>query len=210
MISARMPLRSAIAIGIMAACFALILADRTGLLPRLAPFTLALYQWAIILGGVALLLGVLNVLWVHMRRIQHGQSAWWQSLVLVVALLAVLLAGLVNPAGDRSPLLEWTFDSVIAPGYAALFALMIFFLGAAIYHRVRLGRAGGGWVLAGLLLMLLAQTPAAQTLLAPAWSAAITLILNGPVTATLRGAPLGVGLALIVVALRVLAGRGDA
>ncbi len=206
MISTRMPLRSALALGTMAAVFVLVLADRTNLWPGLAPYSLALYEWAILLGGTALLLGVVNVLWVHWRRIQHGEGEWWLSVVLVVTLLAVLLAGIVNPAGDRSPLLEWSFDSVIAPGYAALFALMIFFLAAAIYHRVRVGRPGGGWVLAGVLLMVLAQTPAAQTLLAPAWSATVAWIANGPVTATLRGALLGVGLALIVVAVRALAG----
>lgn len=207
MISSRMPLRSVIAVGVMAACFALILVDRTGLLPGLAPFSLALYEWAIILGGVAILLGVVNVLWTHLRRIQRGEADWWQSLALVVVLLAVLLAGIVNPAGDRSPLLEWVFDSVLAPGYAALFALIIFFLAAAVYHRVRIGRPGGGWVLAGLLLMMMAQTPAAQALLAPGWSSTIAWIANGPVTATVRGALLGVGLALIVVALRALLGR---
>ncbi len=210
MISARMPLRSAVAIGVMVAVFAIVLIDRTGVLPGLAPFSLALYEWAVILAGIAILLGVVNVLWVHWRRILHGEGEWWLSLVLVVALLSVLLAGMVNPAGDRSPLLEWTFDSVIAPGYSALFALMIFFLAAALYHRVRVGRAGGGWVLAGILLTLLAQTPAAQALLAPAWSTTIAWILNGPVTATLRGALLGVGLALVVVALRTLAGRSSA
>lgn len=207
MISSRMPLRSAVALGVMAACFVLILVDRTGLLPGLAPLSLALYEWAIILGGVAILLGVVNVLWVHLRRIQRGEADWWLSLVLVVVLLAVLLAGIVNPAGDRSPLLEWVFDSVIAPGYAVLFALIGFFLAAAVYHRVRIGRPGGGWVLAGLLLMLLTQTPAAQTLLAPTWSTTLAWIANGPVTATLRGALLGVALALIVVALRALLGR---
>jgi hypothetical protein len=194
----------------MAACFGLVLADRMGFLPGLAPFSLALYEWAIILGGVALLLGVLNVLLVHLRRIQHGDAEWWMSLVLIITLLAVLLAGVVNPEADRSPLLEWTFDSILAPGYGTLFALVIFFLGAALFHRLRVGRPGGGWVLAGLLLMLMAQTPAAQTLLAPAWFATIESILRGPVTATMRGALLGVGLALVVVAFHTLLGRRDA
>ncbi len=207
MISSRMPVRSAIALGVMIACFVLILVDRIGVLPGLHPLSLALYEWAVILGGVAILLGVINVLWVHLGRIQHGEADWWQSLVLVVVLLAVLLAGIVNPDGDRSPLLEWVYDAVIAPGYAALYALIVFFLCAALFHRVRVGRPGGGWVLAGLLLMLLAQTPAARTLLSPTVAASIAWLSNVPVTATLRGALLGVGLALVVIALRALFGR---
>jgi len=207
MISSRMPIRSAIALGVMIACFVVILIDRIGVLPGLHPFALALYEWAVILGGVAILLGVVNVLWVHLRRIQHGEADWWQSLVLVVVLLAVLLAGIVNPDGDRSPLLEWVYDAVIAPGYAALFALIVFFLGAALFHRVRVGRPGGGWVLVGLLLMLMVQTPAARTLLSPTVAASIGWLSNVPVTATLRGALLGVGLALVMIALRALFGR---
>lgn len=207
MISSRMPLRTAIALGVLAACFVLVFADRTGLAPALAPVVAALYEWAVVLGAFALLLGVVGAAWMHVRRIQRGEPGWWQSLALLGVLVAVLAAGIVNPEGSRSPLVELIFDSVIAPGAGALFAAMIFFLAAAIYHMARVGRRGGAWVLAGLLLMTLTQMPAAQQIVPAAYGSWALRILEGPVTATVRGVLLGVGLGLIVVAVRYTLGR---
>jgi hypothetical protein len=206
MISSRMPLRTAIALALVAGCFVMVFTERTGLLPALAPITVALYEWAVVLGAFALLLGSGSVLWLHARRIQGGAAGWWQSLALVVTLAAVFAAGLVNPAGARSPLIEWTFDSVLAPGYGALFAMMVFFLGAAIYQLVRVGRRGGGWVLGGLLFMALTQMPALRLIVPANVADAALWIVEAPVTASARGVLLGVGLGLIVVALRALTG----
>lgn len=207
MLSLRLPLRTYVALGVFAVCLVLIVLERAGALPVLRPVTSALYEWAVVLGAVALLLGVLNVLWLHLRRIQHGQTGWWNSLALVLMLVAVLAAGIISPAGERSPLIEWVFTSLLAPGYGALFALLVFFSAAALYQMVRMGKRGGGWVLFGLLLMLLAQMPATRRLLAPGFSIAALWVVEWPLTATLRGVLLGVGLALMLVALRTIAGR---
>ena len=122
-------------------------------------------------------------------------------------LVTVLASGIISPLGERSPLIEWVFTALLAPGYGALFALLVFFIAAALYQMVRVGRPGGAWVLAGLLLMLLAQMPAARGLLAPVYSSAAVWIVEGPLTATQRGVLLGVGLGLILVAGRTVLGR---
>ncbi len=209
MISSRMPLRTALALAVMALCFVLLVAERTGSLPVLHPFATLAYEWAVVVGGFAILLGVGSVGWLHVRRIQSGQPGWWQSLGLLAVMVTLFVAGMANPAGERSPLVEWAFDSVLAPGASALLALTVFFLAAALFHLVRVGRRGGAWVLAGLLFMLLVQTPAARALLPPEYRAAnawLAWIIESPVTATLRGVLLGVGLALLVVVVRFVAG----
>lgn len=208
----RRSLRTWITLGIIVICFALVLLDRTGFGAANggAAFALAtrsLYTWSVVLAAVAVLLGAVNLIWVHILRIQHGQAGWWQSLLLVVALVAVLIAGFVNPSGDRSPLVEWTFDALIAPGYAALFALLAFFTAAAIYQQIGLRSRSGRWVLLGLLAAALAQMPAARALLPPVFSNAAVWFVDVPLTATLRGVLIGVGLAMVIVAVRYVAGR---
>src|SRR5690242_16801919 len=91
----------------------------------------------------------------------NGVAGWPHSLALVATLVAVFVAGLLNANGVRGPIVEWIFDSVIAPGQATLFALTAFFMAAAAFRWLRIGRAGGGWMLVGALLILLAQMPAA-------------------------------------------------
>ncbi|MBE2238781.1 MAG: hypothetical protein IAE81_13400 [Caldilineaceae bacterium] len=165
------------------------------------------YEWALLLGGVALLLGVVNVLWLHIRRIALGQRDWVLSLALIAVLIAVAGAGLLSPTGAASPLLEWVFDAVIAPGQAALFALLIFFMAAAAFQYLRIGRRGGAWMLAGFLVILAAQTPFIFAWLPPGSAGVADWLLNAPVMAALRGVLLGSSLALLIVGLRLLLGR---
>jgi hypothetical protein len=128
-------------------------------------------------------------------------------MLLVVALVAVLIAGFVNPSADRSPLVEWTFDSLLAPGYAALFALLAFFTASAIYQHLGLRSRSGRWVMLGLIFMALAQMPAARLFLPTVFSNATTWIVDVPLTATMRGVLIGMGLAMVIVAVRFLVGR---
>jgi hypothetical protein len=207
MFSARLPLRTALALLVIAGSAALVIAERTGWAPQLSLPVSWLLEWAVVLAGVALVIGVLNVLWVHLRRIQRGQAGWDGSLLLVVVLVAVAVAGLANPAGERSPLVEWAFDALIRPGAATLFALIAVFLLAVIFHQVRVGRPGGAWVAAGLLLMLTIQTPAARMLLSSDAAAWASWLIDVPMTATFRGALLGMALALLVVGVRMVIRR---
>jgi len=105
---------------IIIGCLILIIIDRTGLFPFLRLVTTTLYGWVLLLGGFALLLGVVNVLLVHVQRIQSGQAGWTHSLVLVATLCAVFVAGLLDGNGTHSQMVEWIFDSLIAPGQAML------------------------------------------------------------------------------------------
>lgn len=186
----------------------------------LAPMTTVGFEWVLLLAGVALLLGVVNVIWLHIRRIALGQRDWPLSLVLIAVLTAVAVAGLLNPTGVRSPLIEWVFDVLIAPGQAALFAMLVFFMAAAAYQHLRIGRRGGGWMLLGFLLIALAQTPIALpqtgdfsqsdvTALYTALLNAASWFLDTPVMAALRGVLLGSILAMVVVGLRLLFGRSE-
>jgi hypothetical protein len=163
-----------------------------------------------LLAGFALLLGVANVFLVHLRRIYTGQPGWTASMGLLVALFAVFVAGLVDPRGAASPLVEWLFDSIIAPGQATLFALLAFFMAAAAYRYLRIGRTGGAWMLAGTLLMLVAQLPVAASSLPDSFKLWMDWLLMQPVMAVMRGALLGSGLALLIVGLRFLLGRNEA
>lgn len=191
-------------IAILISVTGLIVADRVNLLPWLRPVTNQIYAWGIVLGAVAVVLGVLNVGWVHLQRIVVGQTNWLYSAALVSALLAVLAGGLLNPAGVRSPLVDWLFQSIIAPGQATLFALLAFFMASAAFLFLRAGRDGGGWMLLGALLMLTAQVPVASVWMPPSIAGLASWALDVPGMASMRGALLGGSVAAIVVGIRFL------
>lgn len=188
-------------------CFILIALERSALLPAFRPFVHTLYHWFVLLSGFGILLGVGNVFYIHLRRIIIGQRGWGLSLALVSTGIATLLAGLLQPTGVTNPLVEWIFDSIIAPGEATLFALLIFFMAAAAFRYLRVTLRGGAWMLAGTLLMLLVQMPVSAYVLPDAIDEAMHWLLQAPMMATFRGVLLGSALALLIVAARFLMGR---
>jgi hypothetical protein len=203
----RLSLSSALALLVGAACFGIITLERAGLTPQLRPVTTTLYEWTLLLAGFALLLGIANVALVHLRRILAGQRDWLGSLLLLTTLCALCLAGLLDPAGSNGFLLEWFFDAVIWPGQATLFALLAFFTATAAYRYLRLDQRGGGWMLAGALLMLIAQLPGLA--LSPELQQALGWFLDQPVAAIFRGVLLGSALALVLIGIRFLLGRTE-
>lgn len=189
------------------AALAVLIVDRIGIAPALSAVLSVGYQWLMLLAGVALLIGAVNVVALHVWRIQAGQRDWGLSLVLVAVLVAVFVAGVVSPAGANGPLLSWVFDALVAPSQAALFSLLVFFMAAAAFRYLRVTRPGGAWMLAGTLIVLLAQWPLAAQWLPPAYAQATFWLVDAPAMAALRGVLLGSGIALLVVGIRVLAGK---
>ncbi len=181
-----------------------IVIDRMGVAPWLQPVTEMLYRWGIVLAAFGLLLGVLNVAWTHLRRVFLGESNWPYSIALIAALVVVLASGLFSPRGAESALTEWLFDSIIAPGQATLFALLAFFMVAAAYRYLRVGRNGGGWMLASALLLLTAQAPVSGVWMPPALAQFAAWMLDVPGMATLRGALMGSSIALALAAVRFM------
>jgi hypothetical protein len=186
---------------------AVLLVDTFWRPPELQPVLASFYQWLMLLGGVTLLLGVINVAVLHARRIQAGARDWMLSLILLAVLLAVFVAGLVNQNGATSPIVTWVFDHVVAPGQAALFALLVFFMAAAAFRFLRIGRPGGAWMLAGALLVLLVQWPMAGVWLPLPVVDGTFWLVNQPVMAAVRGVLLGSGIAMLIAGLRLLLGK---
>ncbi len=181
-----------------------IISTRLGL--PLAPPAAAttLYGWALVLGGFAVLLGIANAVRFHLVRVQRGQREWLLSLLLLIVFALVLGAGVSSPEGTTGLLSEWVFDAVLAPGQATLFALTGIFLLSAAYHFLRVDRPGGLWILAGVLLMLLVQTPFLYQMVPESVVELVDWLLSWPVMAAMRGVLLGGALAVLFISLRLI------
>ena len=58
---------------------------------------LTLLNWAIILAGFAVFIGILNLFQVHFKKIQKKQKGALYSLLLILSLAVTFLLGLINP-----------------------------------------------------------------------------------------------------------------
>ena len=204
MFSSRSAWSNRIGLLVVLASALLIVSARFGLAVTPAAIATTLYGWALLLGAFALLLGIANALWFHLLRVQRGQKEWLLSLLLLIVFALVFGAGITSPAGSAGPLAEWIFDAILAPGQATLYALTGFFLLSAAYHYLRINRPGGLWILAGLLLMLMVQTPVAYQLAPRAFVDLVDWLLNWPLMAAMRGVLLGGALGVLFIGLRLI------
>lgn len=161
-----------------------------------------LVNWAAILFAFALLLGLLNLLSVHVRHVRERSDGWPYSIMLIGAVLVVLCAGL---GGVDSPATQWIFQNVQTPLEATLLSLLVFFIVRATMRVARLRSWGVVLMLVTASIILLGQMPFADRV-GHELEDTQQWLVSVPVVAGQRGILLGVALGVIAAGLRVLFG----
>jgi hypothetical protein len=189
-----LPTAIAIAVGLIT------LLDYFFEVPILDALGLAFRQWTIILTAFALLLGLVNLLQVHLRRIiRRDEASAGYSVVVVLTATLVSLAGLWY--GLPSDPMTWIFENMYVPLQGGFFALVAFFLATAAYRALRARNLETTLMLIAALVVFLGQTPILGIMAdAREW------VLNVPSTAGMRGILIGVALGTLATALRLLIG----
>jgi hypothetical protein len=159
-------------------------------------------DWASILFAFALLLGLLNLAQAHLRRIQQRTEDWSYSVILLVTMGLVLLAGL---SGPTSTSLHWIFRHVITPLQATLLSLMVFFIVSAAWRMFRMRSLGTFIMLVTAIIILLGQMPLGERF-GLEFAFLKQWILDVPNLAGQRGILLGVALGTVVTGVRLLLG----
>lgn len=161
-------------------------------------------NWAVILATLALILGVLNLLIVHFKKIRARKPGWGYSIVLVLALWIVMVLGLMDPAGPNGRV-AWIFDYVQYPLQATMFSLLAVFILTAAYRAFRIRRWESLFFVLSGLVVLLGVTPLGEFIW-DGFANVRTWIMTVPAMAGARGIIIGVALATIVMGLRLLLG----
>lgn len=173
-------------------------------IPMLAVLRLELIQWAILLAGMAALVGIFNLISVHWQKIRRREKGGFYSAVLLLVLFAALGLGLL--LGPSHPLMQTMVEAVIIPVEASLMALLAVTL---VYAGIRLFRRRVDLMtivfLLTVLLILFLSTP----ILAGNLSGLADLVrsmVNVPAAGGARGILLGIALGALTTGLRVLFG----
>lgn len=182
------------------------------MVPVLGKVQVMVLQWAVVLAAIALLIGVLNLLSVHWRKLKTGKSTSLYSGVLIVSLLATI--GIVvwdGPTGSRS---LWIINNIQIPIEASLVALLAIVLAytAARMFRYRFNTMTLLFI-AVVLIIFLGTTPLYGTSEVPAlekisyvFKQLAYWITHALAAAGARGILLGVALGTIAAGLRILMG----
>jgi hypothetical protein len=104
-------------------------------IPSLMQLRLILTDWAVVIGAIAVLVGIFNLVSVQMEKIRLRQKGSVYGLILVFSLLGTFAYGVVF--GVEAPLMQIAVDAVIMPVEAALMAILAVTL---VYASIRLLR----------------------------------------------------------------------
>lgn len=102
---------------------------------QLEPFRLLLVNWAMMIAGIAVLVGIFNLVAVQMEKIRTRQKGGVYGVILIVSLFLTFVAGIV--LGPAHPYMRLTMDAVVMPVEASLMAILAVTL---IYASIRLLR----------------------------------------------------------------------
>lgn len=164
-----------------------------------------LLNWAVILAGVAVLVGIFNLSTVHMDKIRRGEKGSTYSALLIIGMAATLFFGiLLRPQHN---VMQVMLNGIIIPTEAALMGLLTISL---LYAAIRLLRrradmmgiiflATAALLFLGSATLPFGDVPVIGTLIRP-WVSQI-LALGGA-----RGILIGVALGTLTTGIRVLFG----
>ncbi|MFH1524462.1 MAG: hypothetical protein ABIF04_05820 [Chloroflexota bacterium] len=170
---------------------------------------MSLLYMAIILAGFAVLVGVGNLLLVHVNKIGHKRKGAAYSFILIIALVTTLVLGLLAPFQPKAAAaFSDTFNVVQLPVEASLMALLAITLTYASIRLLRrqLNLFSVIFLITAVLVLLgtapwplIGEMPFLSKIVRP-------FIAQIPATAGARGILLGVALGTLTTGLRVLFG----
>lgn len=182
----------------------LVLADFFVSEGRLHAVATYLVRTASTVAAFALLLGLANLAGVHLRKVRQRAAGWGYSLVLLAALVATLVIGLVS-GGPASAWMQRLFDAVLFPLEATLYSLLAFFFVAAVYRAFRVKNFESALFVFFGIVALLGQLPIG-VLIWDQLPAIRDWVFDVPVVAGMRGILMGVALGTLATGVRVLLG----
>ena len=170
---------------------------------QLAALRLVLIDWAIIIAGMAVLVGIFNLAAVQMEKIRGRQRGSTYGALLVISLIVTFGLGLI--LGPNNPYMRLTMDAIIVPVEASLMAILAVTL---VYASIRLLRRHVDLLsvvflaVAVIFLILIMPTPVGPLPGSQALLDFLGMFSNGGA----RGLLIGIALGTLLTGLRVLFG----
>ncbi len=174
-------------------------------LPVFTGLRTLLLQWALILAGTALFVGMVNLSQYHWAKIRARRNLVGSAVVMASLWLTFALALYASP---ESAAIQWLFNAIIIPTSVALLGLLAFTLA---YAAVRLPRRRPGimavlFLSTAVLVMLGAVALPGMGMLPFIGDTLRPWLAQVPAAAGARGILLGVALGTVATGLRILLG----
>ena len=163
--------------------------------------TSMLGRWVSSVANFALLLGALNILRFHGKRIVNKQKGeWYHSTIIIVSMLVMYAAGQFY-----KPLFQWLYDNIFIALNVALMCYVGFYFYSAMYRTFKVRSFEAFITLFACISMLLANAPISGAIWGPLPQIGLW-IAGVPGMGAWRGFIMSAALGMFAMAIRAALG----
>jgi hypothetical protein len=164
-----------------------------------------LLGWGVILGGIATLVGIANLLWVHWNKLRSRRGRDYYSIFTLLAFFATLVAGLV--LGPANPTFQHFVTSIQEPVEISLLAVLsvtLAYAGLRLLQR-RSSLMTVLFAISAIFFLIVSAGLLNGLMSIPVLGDLVTTLNRLPI-AGMRGILLGVALGSLTTGIRILIG----
>ena len=161
-------------------------------------------QWRQPLGAFILFAAALGLVMHHLRKVRERRERWGFSLVTLLSMAAMMIAGFGFGTEDGSVFSDW-FEYLITPIEATMFSLLAFFIASAAFRAFRARSVLASILLGSAFVVMLGLIPTVAAL-SPPLKALSDFLLEYPNTAAKRAILIGVALGAISLSVKTILG----
>ena len=163
-------------------------------------------RWAIIVLAFAYVLGVANVLRIHLEKVYRKEKDWVFKLVTCVSLVAMMAIGLVEGIGEDTLFIKRLYNQLYVPMSATMYSTLAFFIASAAYRAFRIRTWHAALLAVTAMLVMIGRIPIGQSI----WSGfprfSDWVMFEGPNMVGQRAILIGAALGAISTGLKMIFG----
>lgn len=172
--------------------------------PKLETFQGNIQIWVSIIGGFALLLGVVSITSVNLQKIKRRDKDWPYKVILLIALVVSGGFGIFQGT-EENTLYDWLFQFMASPMMSTMFAMLAFYIASAAYRAFRARTVEATILLVVAVIVMLGRVPIGQ-MIHPSMPEITEWIMNYPNLAVQRGIIIGAALGAASMSIRIILG----
>jgi uncharacterized membrane protein (UPF0136 family) len=177
--------------------------------PQVTKVAGELEQWCLIIVGISIVLGVVNILRVNLKVVANRGRDWGYKLALIVSMLGMTAVGIVELIVRKSiageSVFQYLYRNVYTPLSATMFSLLAFFIASAAFRAFRARNFRAAVLLVAGAIVMIGRVPLGATI-HPILPKLADWIMAYPNAAGQRGMVIGAALGVVATGLRVIFG----
>jgi hypothetical protein len=179
----------------------------------------------IIIGGFAMVLGLVSLFHLHINKIKRQAPAWGFSIILFVALFGMMIAGIYSANAEiitetgKQTIYGWLYQSLVVPLQSTMFSILAFYIASAAFRAFRAKTKEATLLLIAAIIVMFGRVPMGEYLYQniptfELWGVTLPLpigeitgwIMNVLNMAAQGGISLGICLGSIAMSLKIIFG----